>query len=170
MEILVEGGVEAYHFKIAHRSTIGPYFEDNLSSYRTYGDHMRSVLPRTSLAALDPDDRATWRLRDHANILYNLFPSSQLLVQQDHVVWIRANPLSAGATELRIVTLAPPSDDPEHWARNHAITTTTLDEDFVIGESIQSTAASGANNEMIFGRFEGALAKFNQTVERHLAI
>ncbi|MEM7740963.1 MAG: SRPBCC family protein, partial [Pseudomonadota bacterium] len=169
-KILVEGGIEAYHFKVAHRSTIGPYFEDNLSSYRTYGDNMRSVLPRISLTQIDRDDRDSWRLRDHANILYTLFPSSQLLVQQDHVVWIRSNPLNAVSTDLQITTLAPPTDDKERWQRNHAITTRTLDEDFVIGESIQATAASGANTNMLFGRFEGALNVFNRTVERHLAL
>ncbi|MEO1656311.1 MAG: SRPBCC family protein [Pseudomonadota bacterium] len=167
-KILVEGGIEAYHFKVAHRSTIGPYFEDNLSSYRPYGPHMRAVLPRVSLADLDHDTRDSWRLRDHANILYTLFPSTQLLVQQDHVVWIRSNPQGPGTTELRMTTLAPPTDDAEHWQRNHTITTRTLDEDFVIGESMQATASSGANDTMLFGRFEGALATFNTTVNQYL--
>ncbi|MEM7001195.1 MAG: hypothetical protein AAF529_10435 [Pseudomonadota bacterium] len=45
---------------------------------------------------------------------------------------------------------------------------TTLTEDFVIGGSSQSTANSGANESMLFGRFEGALDQFNQTVERYL--
>ena len=42
---------------------------------------------------------------------------------------------------------------------------TTLDEDFVIGESIQANLNSGANNVLTFGRFEGALTQFNETVE-----
>ena len=33
-KILVEGGIEAYHFRVAHRDTIAPYFIDNLSSIR----------------------------------------------------------------------------------------------------------------------------------------
>ena len=44
------------------------------------------------------------------------------------------------------------------------ITKTTLDKDFAIGESIQSSLASGANDTMLFGRFEGALDAFNQAV------
>ena len=47
-KLLVEGGLEAYHFKVAHRETIGPHFMDNLSSYERLGAHMRSVL-RTCL-------------------------------------------------------------------------------------------------------------------------
>ncbi len=171
---LVEGGIEAYHFRIAHRSTIGPHFEDNLSSYRTFGTHMRAVLPRTSMQTLTEQARDSWRLRDHANVLYTLFPSCQLLVMQDHIVWIRSEPLSAGETEIRLVTLAPASGadaegkDQAHWKRNHQITTMTLDEDFAIGESVQASASSGANTHMLFGRFEGALHQFNRAIERAL--
>ena len=169
-KILVEGGIEAYHFKIAHRTTIGPHFEDNLSSYQMIGSHMRSILMRTSMAKLDPATKADWRLRDHAQILYTLFPNTALLVQQDHIAWINQEALSAGQTRVRLSTLAPKqaSHKVDHWKRNHDITRTTLDEDFVIGESIQSSIASGANEHMIFGKFEGALDAFNKVVEAHL--
>ncbi|MEM9014579.1 MAG: SRPBCC family protein [Pseudomonadota bacterium] len=169
-KILVEGGIEAYHFRVVHRATIGPHFEDNLSSYRSFGPHMRAVLPRTSMTSLSEKGRDTWRLRDHANVLYTLFPSSQLLVMQDHIVWIRSEPISAGETKMRLVTLAPTTGpyaenkDAAHWKRNHEITMMTLDEDFEIGESIQAGHDSGANEHMLFGRFEGALGQFNRTV------
>lgn len=122
-KILIEGGLEAYHFKVAHRNTIGPHFENNPSSYQVFGDHLRSVLPRTSLAKLP---------------------------QQDRVVWISPQPLAADQIHLRLVTLAPKArvGEHEHWARNHAITQTTLTEDFVIGESIQACSASGTNDSM----------------------
>ena len=169
-KILVEGGIEAYHFKTAHRTTIGPHFEDNLSTYRMFGSHMRSILMRTTMAKLAPETRETWRLRDHAQVLYTLFPGTSLLVQSDHISWIQSEPIAPGQTRLRVSTLAPKSetDTIEHWRRNHQITRATLDEDFVIGESMQSTLLSGANQNMLFGRFEGALAAFNQAVEHHL--
>lgn len=169
-KILVEGGIEAYHFKVAHRTTIGPYFEDNLSSYRMIGSHMRSILMRTSMAHLDPAERDRWRLRDHAQVLYTLFPNTALLVQSDHIAWINQEALSAGQTRIRLSTLVPREDtgNVEHWERNHEITRTTLDEDFVIGESIQASLATGANEHMIFGKFEGALDAFNKVVDAHL--
>ena len=169
-KILVEGGIESYHFKVAHRKTIGPYFEDNLSTYQMLGSHMRSVLMRSSMHTLNSSDRSTWRLRDHANIIYTFFPLTQLLVQQDHVVWINSNPIGPDQTELRLVTLAPKSklNEEAYWAKNHAITTTTLAEDFAIGESIQSGLSSGANQVLTFGRFEGALKTFNDLVDSYL--
>lgn len=173
-KLLIEGGIESYHFRVAHRGTIGPYFEDNLSSYRAFGPHLRSVLPRTGMAALAETARESWRMRDHANLVYTLFPTSQLLVQQDHVVWISQEPLAPGKTALRLATLAPTggplaegkSDD--HWLRNHAITIKTLEEDIGIGESIHAGLASGANDHFLFGRFEGALDRFNRTVTGYL--
>ena len=170
-KILVEGGIESYHFKVAHRKTIGPYFEDNLSSYQMLGDHMRSVLMRSSMHVLRDQPTDQWRLRDHANIIYTFFPTTQLLVQKDHVVWINSRPVSAGKTELRLATLAPKSRLAEeaYWEKNHQITSTTLNEDFVIGESIQNGFASGANDVITFGRFEGALPEFNRTIKRHTA-
>ena len=170
-KILVEGGIESYHFKVAHRKTIGPYFEDNLSSYQMLGDHMRSVLMRSSMHVLREQPTDQWRLRDHANIIYTFFPTTQLLVQKDHVVWINSRPVSAGQTELRLATLAPKSrlSEEAYWEKNHKITSTTLNEDFVIGESIQNGFASGANDVITFGRFEGALPEFNRTIKRHTA-
>ncbi len=169
-KILIEGGIEAYHFKVAHRDTIGPYFEDNLSSYRMFGAHMRSILMRNSMTRLTPETRDSWRLRDHAQVLYSLFPGTSLLVQSDHIAWVQAEPLSPARTRLRLATLVPQGEagNQAHWQRNHIITKTTLDEDFAIGESIQKNLASGSNEHMLFGRFEGALNAFNAVVDGFL--
>ena len=67
------------------------------------------------------------------------------------------------------MTLAPTSrlEDDTYWEKNHRITSNTLNEDFVIGESIQAGLATGANEQMTFGRFEGALPEFNRVVKRY---
>ena len=173
-KILVEGGLEAYHFRIAHKDTVGPYFQDNLSSYRVFGRHIRSVLPRTRLDAMVAEPRECWSLRRANNVLYTILPSAQLLVQEDHLVWVRTLPLAPDRTQVRIATLAPAEFDPAdaeaalHWRKNHDITVRTLAEDFAIGESIQSGLSCGANEELRFGRFEGALDRFNRFVEREI--
>ena len=173
-KILIEGGLEAYHFKVAHRQTIGPHFIDNLSSYQAFGTHLRSILPRETLSALADQPRESWSLRDHANILYTIFPCNQFLVMQDHIAWLNFSPLSESQTEVCLRTLVPQLESQaadqadDHWTRNHAITTTTLREDFDIGENIQAGLSSMVNQHLTFGRFEGALDKFNQFVEQAL--
>ena len=144
-----------------------------MSSYERFGPHLRSILAKRSLTELSEQPVADWRLRDHSQVLYSIFPVNQLLVQADHFAWIQLEPLSASSTRIRLSTLAPAdrleSDaDLAHWAKNHAITRKTLAEDFVIGESIQSGLESGANEHLRFGRFEGALADFNATVDSRL--
>lgn len=173
-KILVEGGIETYHFRTAHKDTIGPYFQDTLSSYRVFGPHIRSVLPRARLDETMAEPRESRSLRRAANLVYTVFPSAQLLVQEDHIVWVQSLPLAPDRTRVRIATLAPSDFDPadaeaaRHWRKNHDITVRTLAEDFAIGESIQSGLLSGANDELRFGRFEGALDRFNRTVEREI--
>lgn len=166
-KILIEGGIEAYHFKVVHRKTIGPHFPANLSSYRMFGDHIRSILPRAGIADVDTGDMEHASIRDKANVLYTFFPLTNILAMPDHLVWIHNEPLAADRTRLRISTLATKADtDTEHWARNNAIAQETLAEDGEIGESIQSGIGSGANDVFHFGRFEGALAEFNATIDR----
>jgi len=166
-KILIEGGLESYHFKVAHKATIGPYFMDNLSTYQAFGSHLRSVLPRVSVKQLATQPEADWQLRQHANLVYTIFPLSQLLVQQDHLIWVRLEPISETRTRISLKTMAPKGARPDaYWLRNHEITCTTLAEDFVIGESIQGGLGSGANRHLTFGRFEGALHRFNSTVEQ----
>ena len=134
---------------------------------------MRSILARRSLSELADQPESSWRLRDHAQVLYSIFPINQFLVQADHFAWVQLEPLSASSTRIRINTLAPKErleseEDLAHWAKNHAITLETLTEDFEIGESIQAGLESGANEHLTFGRFEGALAEFNRGVESRL--
>ncbi len=170
-KILVEGGIESYHFRVEHEKTIAPLFLDNMSSYQAFGAHLRSVLPRSTLPGLREAPRDSWSLLEHANVLYSLFPGSQFLVQEDHFVWIQGNPISADRTRLRLVTMIPADADTntDYWERHHALTITTLKEDFDLAEGIQRGLASGANAHLNFGRFEGALAHFNASVDVAIA-
>ncbi|WP_231871112.1 SRPBCC family protein [Halioglobus sp. HI00S01] len=172
-KILVEGGIEAYHFRVAHKNSIADLSPDNLSSCRSQGPHLRSILPRATLASLADQPREQWRLRDHANILYSFFPGAQFLVQSDHFVWIRGIPLGPEHTRLELSTLVPRSENTlakqEYWRKNHAFTVLTLDEDFQLAEDIQSGLASDANSRLNFGRFEGALDTFNRIVDQAIA-
>lgn len=170
-KILVEGGIESYHFKVAHRNTIAPLFNDNLSSYQCLGPHIRSILPRNSIDELTDLPHEKWHIRDHANVLLTLFPNNSLLIQSDHVIWIAMMPLSVDQCEVRMVTLRPrDSTQPKaYWDKNHQLTVATLSEDFDLAESIQSGLHSGANETLQFGRFEGALHRFNETVRAYLS-
>ena len=105
-------------------------------------------------------------------MIYTLLPTTQFLVQQDHTAWIQLEPLAACRTHLRWSTVVPRAElVPEkeaYWRKNHDLTVRTLREDFAIGEGIQRGLASGANRNLNFGRYEGALQCFNQALEREI--
>ena len=56
-----------------------------------------------------------------------------------------------------------------HWDANDAILDGATDEDFALGESIQRGLSSGANEEVVFGAFEHALAHFHAEIAERLA-
>lgn len=171
-KIIAEGGLESYHFRVAHAKTVGGLFHDNLSSYQMKEPHIRSVLARNTIDELAEKPRDQWRIRQHTNILYTLFPNVSFLVQSDHIAVILSSAAAHDLTRMRIITLVPKEDATENraewWSRNHGFTLKTLKEDFLIGEAIQSGLAHGVNDALTFGRFEGALHAFNQVVDARL--
>ena len=173
-KIVVEGGLEAYHFRVAHTKTIAALFHDNLSTYRVLGHHIRSVLARINVDDFVEIPRKDWNVRACSNLLYTIFPSTAWLVQSDHVVLVQFSPISASKTKIRLATLIPKQAEPltenqqNYWDKNHALTCTTLYEDFEMGEKIQAGLELGVNEQLTFGRFEGALDQFNSIVDSAL--
>jgi len=167
-KIAVEGGLEAYHFRVAHAKTIAGLFHDNLSTYEMMGPHIRSVLARNTVDSLAERPRDEWFIREHSNLLYTLVPGSVFLVQSDHVVWLSMIPRAVDRCLIRMVTLKPTDGDGKpdsYWDKNHALTEETLNEDFAIGEKIQAGFGSGTNQKLTFGRFEGALDAFSRQID-----
>ncbi len=174
-KLIVDGGLESYHFKIAHRNTIASFFADNISTYRFFGEHIRSVLPRISILELLQRPEAEWNLREHSHLLYSIAPNASVLVQERHLDLIIADPVSIDETRVQILTLAPaaPADgrsgkEQAFLEANHAFTKHTLHEDFALAEQIQSGMASGANEYFRFARFEGALSEWHRRLDERL--
>ncbi len=76
-KVLIEGGLEAYQFRIAHKKTFGPHFPDNLLTYKQFGPHMRAVLPRNAISKLDGTTEEDWNLRRDSNMVYTVLPNTQ---------------------------------------------------------------------------------------------
>ena len=168
-KLIADGGLESYHFKVAHGRSIAKYFIDTASEFEFFGPHTRSVLPRANFGELSEQPRERRRLRSYANVLYSLFPSASLLVQADHIVMIVTVPEAVDRTRIEISTLAPreqlEGERAEYWAANHALTVRTLAEDFELGEQIQAGLTSGANQDFMLGRYEGALVQLHTLID-----
>ncbi len=171
-KLIVEGGIESYHFKVAHKDSIASFFGDTNSVWERMGQHLRSVLPKSSIVELEGVSRDAWNIREHTHIVYTLHPNAMVLTQRAHFDLVLMTPLSVDSTQIQILTLgaAPERGDltPQSRAffeKNHAFSVRTLDEDFSIAEQIQRGLSSGANTHFRFARFEGALSDWRKAID-----
>jgi phenylpropionate dioxygenase-like ring-hydroxylating dioxygenase large terminal subunit len=160
---------EAYHFSVTHRKTIAPLFFDNLMIYDRYGADSRSILVKRSItqqfASLPESD---WVLRPHANISYFVFPSTVLLLLEDHLFVIAIRPIDVAESEIETFMLIPEAvfrgKSENYWNENSKLSGATIAEDLDIAESIQRGLRSGANEFLTFGRFEQGLTNFHSSI------
>lgn len=175
-KLIVDGGLESYHFRIAHSDTIAGFFGDNTSTFAMLGPHLRSVLPRLSLLELEEQPQEAWNIREHTHLLYSVYPNASILLQERHFELILMTPLAVDKTKIDLITAAKRPEAGEFSQKaqdflnaNHAFTKKTLDEDFVLAEEIQRGLHTGANDFFRFARFEGALTRWHQLIDERLA-
>jgi phenylpropionate dioxygenase-like ring-hydroxylating dioxygenase large terminal subunit len=168
-KVSFEGNLETYHFQYAHRDTIAGLFHDNLLIADHDGPHHRIVLPKRSMAGLREQPESDWNLGRHSNIIYCFFPATFVLHEGDHANVFTVLPETVGTSRVLGTTLIPEPPATEkarvHWQKNVDSFWGALDEDFALGASVQSTLASGANRELLFGANEWCSAKFHADVE-----
>lgn len=183
-KLVIESALENYHVRVAHRDTIASMFLDTVAIadvLQREAGHSRLFLPKKSLQKLLdttaedlrlPGDGALSLLREHTNILYYVFPNTILLVQPDHVSWLRVYPGATDRTLFEGATLVPSAlntdERLQYWEKNVDVFYEAVDEDWALGESIQAGLRGGANAHMTFGRYEQLLGEFHDAVERGL--
>jgi phenylpropionate dioxygenase-like ring-hydroxylating dioxygenase large terminal subunit len=170
-KIVIDTFLEPYHFAFLHADTVGPIFFPNLCLFEAFGPHLRETLPRRTIETLRAKPEAEWDLIPHTALVYVLFPNTVLVMQGDHVETWRVFPNAdkVGECVMYLDFFVPEPAETEsarrHWDRNMDLTIRTVDEeDFPVGEGIQSGIAAKAQSEMVFGRNEPALAHFERSV------
>ena len=179
-KILLERGIEAYHFNVAHKNTLAPFFLGNLATWESWsGLYMRMILPKKPMLEAPNLPEAQWDMRKMANIIYTLSPTVLLLAQPDNISLIRMVPMAPGETRIEEVLLVDgPQDGGVEWSAdelkvhetNHNLVNKILMEDWVLGETIQANMQSGVVNKIYFGRFESALTWLHGEYERAMDI
>jgi len=100
-KILSEGGIEAYHFNVAHRNTLAPFFLGNLATWESWdGMELRMILPKKPILEANELPEAQWDMRKMANIIYSMGPSMLFLAQPDNISMIKMVPLGLGETRI----------------------------------------------------------------------
>jgi phenylpropionate dioxygenase-like ring-hydroxylating dioxygenase large terminal subunit len=168
-KLVIDTFLELYHFRYLHPGTVYPLFLDNIATYERMDRHLRMAAAKRTLTELEGQPKETWRILDHAIVLYQLFPNTVLTYTQDHCGVFTSFPVSPDESVMHFSVLVSPEEKakkPEsYWKANVDLFAIALSEDFAIGESIQRNFPTGANRRQTFGKFEKALGWYHREVE-----
>jgi phenylpropionate dioxygenase-like ring-hydroxylating dioxygenase large terminal subunit len=171
-KLVIDTFLELYHFRYLHPGTVYPLFLDNIATYERMDRHLRMAAAKRTLTELEGQPKETWRILDHAIVLYQLFPNTVLTYTQDHCGVFTSFPVSPDESVMHFSVLVSPEEKakkPEsYWKANVDLFAVALGEDFAIGESIQRNFPTGANSRQTFGKFEKALGWYHREVEAAL--
>jgi phenylpropionate dioxygenase-like ring-hydroxylating dioxygenase large terminal subunit len=175
-KLMLDTFLESYHFCVLHKNSICSIFHDNLSTFDTYGPHFRLVAARRSIDAIRAAPTPQWNLLPHMVAIYVLFPNTVLVWQLDHIELWQIFP-AAGAPDAASVLLSLYTPEPavtesarRHWDANLDLVVHVVEnEDFPLGEGVQHGFHTPAQQHIVFGRNEPALAHFHRTVSAALA-
>jgi len=174
-KLAVDTFLESYHIGALHYDTISPLYYTNRSTFDGFGHNLRWILPRRTIGELRglPEDQ--WDLIGQTIVVYLLFPSTVLVMAQDHLqtqhLFPAGNRVDETQMYVSLYTPEPALTDSarRHWDNNFDLTMATVEkQDFPVSEGIQLGFYSGAQDDIIFGRNEPALQHFHQAIKSAL--
>jgi nitrite reductase/ring-hydroxylating ferredoxin subunit len=173
-KLIVDAFSESYHVQRLHAETIGPMFQDGVTTGDRVGPHQRSAVGRA--AAIAELDRSDWAaLRSAVTYAYQIFPGGILIVSPDYVNLMVLMPQAVDRTLVEDFMLIPEAPQTEkalsHWQRSWQL----LDqgvfgrEDFRAAALGQQGLSTGAIEHLTLGTLETGIRKFHEQVEAALA-
>ena len=184
---------ETYHFHKLHKDTVGRIFYGDALSYESFERNHRFVFPNLAIDRLREKPREDWRVTHGAVVIYYLFPNIQLVLGRGTINLIRIYPdqnnPSRSITQIshyfsdRLLEAKVEEGDnapkltpknvydidarygalPDVEAQNEVFISTISQQDYAMGESIQTAVKNGLLDHVIFGRNEPALHHFHNT-------
>lgn len=171
-KLLVDGGLEGYHFKIAHATTIGPYFLDNMSINTENKRHACIIFPKRAMKKMKDLPPSEWNFRKGANILVHFFPNAIALIEPDHLMVNTFYPIDEKTTQTKSFMLLPtePTTEKEkkYWDLNADIFWNAIDEDNEMAVLQQKSFNGFSDTTMTVGSYEKLLVQFEQLVDAAL--
>ena len=167
---VIDTFLEVYHFGKLHRTSIASIFYDNLALFDAFGHHLRMSAARRSIESTRGREADTSDLLMHMAHVYVLFPNGILVRQGEQFETWRVYPGATPDSCRMVVSMFTPSPATSDSARRHwdnnmnLLMNVVLGEDFPVGAGIQANFHSGAQDTVIYGRNEPAIAHFHRSL------
>ena len=160
---------ETYHIRTLHRRTIGPAFTSDGIIFEPHGRNLLCIGLRSDVHEEFAKPRDDWRLLPYGTIQYFLVPTGMIVHQLDHLEVWNVEPLSVDRSRFTATVYAPsePTSERqrEYFVKNlDLLLNVTGTEDFPALEEMQLSLASGALDNVVYGKIEAPLAHFHHQV------
>jgi phenylpropionate dioxygenase-like ring-hydroxylating dioxygenase large terminal subunit len=182
-KVAYDGYLDFYHLPFLHRETFGTEIS-NKAIYTAWGPHQRVQAPDPKLLDLLEQPEDEWNLNRLDGGVWTIFPHisfagdhsggmfSQLFPGPtwDTSVTVQSWFVPTEPVEITRVSNLIPEDTEEGSAQQQAFMRHVVeDEDYYTGLRLQRALATGAKEEVFFGRNEGGGHAFHSWVDRCLA-
>lgn len=168
-KLLVDGGLEGYHFKIAHAKTIGPYFLDNMSINSDNKLHSSIIFPKRAMKKMKDLPAEEMNFRKGANVLLHIFPNTIILIEPDHLMVVSFIPIDEKTTQFQSFMLLPTEPtsekEKEYWNLNADIFWKAIEEDNEMAILQQKSFNGFSDTTMTVGSYEKLLVQFENLVD-----
>lgn len=168
-------GFEVYHVSYLHRDSVGPLNIGNTATYRRFGYNHRMSIVATSAREAAGRPEHEWDPFEHMQFIYNVFPSTGMVVSPHLVALTRTDPGSTASTSrFRFSTYSwAPLDEP--GVREMAelafagLLHVVQNEDYVAAARTQANLDAGSLDSILIGRNEPAVRWAHQSYDAALA-
>lgn len=169
-KLTIEANQETYHFGVLHRTTAGRRFRGTSTLFDPHGPHSRTLMMHKRFHARSlPESKDDWRLLEHGDLAYCLFPNTIVLLSHFAAHVLTVLPDGLGQALVYGFTLLPPGTRDAYRSEFFDVYWSTMGEDIEMLETIQTSAKAMPETVWWRGRNEHLLRRFNESIDAAVA-